>query len=407
MEEQAAVQARLGVAGVAGVPCRQQRCIRAPLQGDTGGDEDEEDEEHRYCKACRRNKPLEAFKGSDGYMKQCSACRERFRRAYYQKLEMSVDEEGRYCKACRCNKPLEAFKGSGGYMKRCTACRKYHQAYLRRRKSRKTNKDESLCTQCFKVKKKDKFKTFHGGKPSAQCKACIRKKAFRATKKNAKYRQRSMQLTEEAVAELMDKPCFYCGAPEALGIDRVDNFGNYVPDNCVASCFPCNSMKMALDPVTFVRRCEFVSAYHGGPGGYNFQCWTVTAPRSFSTLKRNARQRGHSVEITKEQWDDITKKQCAYCGQPPAWLGRHGVDRKDNSKGYTLDNCATACDACNLAKWKQTPQEFIERCKTIAARAASILAAVPRGVLTNLDMLKKRQQPQRQPQQPQPQQPQS
>lgn len=38
----------------------------------------------------------------------------------------------------------------------------------------------------------------------------------------------------------------------------------------------------------------------------------------------------------------------------------NGVDRKDNSIGYTIDNCVTACKLCNYAKKAMSYDNFID-----------------------------------------------
>jgi len=66
-------------------------------------------------------------------------------------------------------------------------------------------------------------------------------------------------------------------------------------------------------------------------------------------------------------------KTCHYCGIKesdfrPIWGEFYGgkkrggileVDRKDNTKGYEIDNCVLACAVCNMAKSdKFTYEEF-------------------------------------------------
>lgn len=41
----------------------------------------------------------------------------------------------------------------------------------------------------------------------------------------------------------------------------------------------------------------------------------------------------------------LLAKDCVYCGGATT-----GLDRKDNTKGYTVDNCVPACRRCNSLK---------------------------------------------------------
>jgi hypothetical protein len=48
---------------------------------------------------------------------------------------------------------------------------------------------------------------------------------------------------------------------------------------------------------------------------------------------------------------------CHYCGEPNC----NGLDRKDSSKGYTLDNVVSCCFPCNSKKWITPYKEYVEK----------------------------------------------
>lgn len=62
-------------------------------------------------------------------------------------------------------------------------------------------------------------------------------------------------------------------------------------------------------------------------------------------------------------------QSCAYCGSPPSnykpGKGRadgftySGIDRVDNSQGYTTANTVPCCKACNIAKNDREVEEFL------------------------------------------------
>jgi len=76
-----------------------------------------------------------------------------------------------------------------------------------------------------------------------------------------------------------------------------------------------------------------------------------------------------AFELTREQFFKITQLQCHYCNAVPSsvcgtsdlwsWLTYNGVDRRDNSKGYTLENCVPCCKICNLAKRDLSESDFL------------------------------------------------
>ena len=44
---------------------------------------------------------------------------------------------------------------------------------------------------------------------------------------------------------------------------------------------------------------------------------------------------------------------------------RVGIDRKDSSKGYTLENCVSCCDICNRMKMQMSENTFLNRIEQI------------------------------------------
>lgn len=67
---------------------------------------------------------------------------------------------------------------------------------------------------------------------------------------------------------------------------------------------------------------------------------------------------------------------CVYCGQLPSNHKQtargsfvySGIDRIDNAKGYTIDNCIPCCEVCNKAKMQMSCSDFLAWIERIAAR---------------------------------------
>lgn len=82
-------------------------------------------------------------------------------------------------------------------------------------------------------------------------------------------------------------------------------------------------------------------------------------------LDRDA-ERGFNTKINIDSnWieNNILNGQiCFYCGESD-WR-KLGVDRIDNTKGHTPDNCVCACEKCNKKRQnKYTVEEFVELMK--------------------------------------------
>lgn len=82
----------------------------------------------------------------------------------------------------------------------------------------------------------------------------------------------------------------------------------------------------------------------------------------FHQYRYGAKSRGYSFDITKEEFINIVSLDCHYCGSPE----HIGIDRKDNSIGYTKENSLPCCWSCNKMKTSSTYEDFIKQCIKIA-----------------------------------------
>jgi hypothetical protein len=81
-----------------------------------------------------------------------------------------------------------------------------------------------------------------------------------------------------------------------------------------------------------------------------------------------AEGKGLEIDLTRDDYAKIVAQPCHYCGIPAPfrkhWSYRggiyaHGIDRVDNSKGYTKENSVSCCKACNYAKHTMSVDEFL------------------------------------------------
>jgi len=88
-------------------------------------------------------------------------------------------------------------------------------------------------------------------------------------------------------------------------------------------------------------------------------------------------KRGHCFDLILDDFKEITKQDCFYCGEKPSNIcdrssrrangtfTYNGIDRKDNTKGYTKNNIVPCCKVCNSMKSKLSEKEFISHIKKI------------------------------------------
>lgn len=95
----------------------------------------------------------------------------------------------------------------------------------------------------------------------------------------------------------------------------------------------------------------------------NFRCL-------YRAYKKNAKKRNLSFSLSIERFRELTKLPCLICGEKPKAKYVHdkryahpyvynGVDRLDNRKGYSEENCAPCCRSCNYAKHTKSLYQFL------------------------------------------------
>ena len=89
------------------------------------------------------------------------------------------------------------------------------------------------------------------------------------------------------------------------------------------------------------------------------------------SYKSCARARDLAWELTDEDFDGLTSRECFYCGCPPSAVRKpdglydggeftyNGIDRRDNSLGYMIGNVVPCCWTCNHAKGNMPFDEFM------------------------------------------------
>ena len=101
---------------------------------------------------------------------------------------------------------------------------------------------------------------------------------------------------------------------------------------------------------------------------------------NYDRYKQSARIRNIKFNLTKEDYIEIVKKNCYYCGteaevkQPQRKKGDYigvpvpynGIDRIDNTVGYEKQNCVPCCTRCNYMKSDMDASLFTEHILKLA-----------------------------------------
>jgi hypothetical protein len=119
--------------------------------------------------------------------------------------------------------------------------------------------------------------------------------------------------------------------------------------------FPIDRRSQRVAP-----RCE--KCRYAEYGSRDYAKRKATARQKYNTYKNMSRGRGYSFELTMPDFMTLWQQPCSYCGDTIATIG---IDRVDNSIGYTLGNCVPCCETCNKMKRMQSREQFLERCQRI------------------------------------------
>jgi hypothetical protein len=98
------------------------------------------------------------------------------------------------------------------------------------------------------------------------------------------------------------------------------------------------------------------------------------SPPKYETYaeRANTRFQGQAV-LTKTEFNNLTKEKCHYCDKD----GPNGIDRIDNTIGYTMGNCVPCCKHCNYVKGHLSQVDFETwKNRFVLKQSANVLAAL-------------------------------
>ena len=156
------------------------------------------------------------------------------------------------------------------------------------------------------------------------------------------------EFTDYMIFEMMSKGCYYC-MDTATTVDRVDSRIGHIPENCVGSCWPCNSSKGNGDHDSFIRKAYYRSQKEYFDDDVDIWSDNFHKPKYNEYINKTIRQKV-SFELTKDQWDTLVKGNCVYCVRSLPQGKYNGVDRIIPSDGYILTNVVSCCYDCNIDK---------------------------------------------------------
>jgi len=94
----------------------------------------------------------------------------------------------------------------------------------------------------------------------------------------------------------------------------------------------------------------------------------------FAHYRANAKREKRFFRLSKRQFKRLTSSPCFFTGRIPSRTRRssggsvytyNGIDRLNNKKGYTIENCVPCCWEVNQMKGAMALEEFLILCREV------------------------------------------
>lgn len=118
----------------------------------------------------------------------------------------------------------------------------------------------------------------------------------------------------------------------------------------------------------------------------------------FRNAQKGAKERKHEFNLSYDEFIDIIKQPCYYCGEPPrpATMDQlkkrgntkeptfyyNGIDRIDPDGNYDSNNCVPCCPICNYMKHTQHKEDFYKHILKIVKHLGLSSTTIPEGSTT-------------------------
>jgi hypothetical protein len=153
---------------------------------------------------------------------------------------------------------------------------------------------------------------------------------------------------------------------EVIEFSHVENGNSYW--KCLCDCNNIRILSACHLKNGNTTSCGCSKTYRYAPGESGLRC-------SYSAYKSRAKEFKRIFDLTLKEFEEITSKNCFYCGIKPNNVSLtkaseddrrtkyrsytyNGIDRIDSSMGYVKGNVVPCCKWCNIAKSNKSVEEF-------------------------------------------------
>jgi hypothetical protein len=248
-------------------------------------------------------------------------------------------------RGCREQLPIDDFS-------RCKTCLEFDRKkdHVKRSVDLVKNTHEKQCSVCAKMYPLDAYNGKHG--ETKTCNHC-REANKRADEK------RDIEHTRELARKNESKP-------ERREVKTAWNEENY--EKVAGYWMNARQRELAADVEAYQKKnAEQAKKWRDkNPEKVKIQnAKNINVDSYYGVYRKCAKTKQLQFELTKEDYLKMATQNCFYCGtmQPK---GFNGIDRKDSTKGYVVDNCVSCCEMCNFMKKCLSVDIFIQNVKHIS-----------------------------------------
>jgi hypothetical protein len=312
---------------------------------------EDENPQTRLCNSCDKIQPLDEFVGTKnkGYVKSCKTCRET-----WKQHDVNKDKEHRneLVREAANNSEVREKIGKKSRSKRAA---KDIDGYLQHNANVMKNWRDPEKMEEANRKRRESLEAH-----------------YKIYQRSARLKKLKFEFSEEEFKELVVKPCYYCGIVDEKGFDCIDRMNQqvgYIHSNSVSCCAMCNWLKGSLDSATFIKRTRHIHSFlNNADITRHPECFPDAKCVSYASYRSRAEKKDLEFSITHDDYKSIIQQDCYLCGKKSTETNTNGVDRVDNTIGYTIENCKACCKECNHMKNNyalDTLKEKIERIQDI------------------------------------------
>ena len=349
-------------------PCRKREKERddsRKARAAENATKQEEDPQTRFCKNCEKTKPLDEFVGTKnkGYVKTCKPCRE-----IWLNNDKKRDKEHRNALERVASKKPERIAVKKAWEEANSEVR---EKIGKKSRAKRAAKDIDGYLQ----HNANVMKNWRDRNPEKMEEANRKRREsieahFKIYQRSARLKKLQFTFSDEEFKEMVAKPCYYCSIVDEKGfngIDRMNQKAGYIQSNCVSCCAMCNWMKGSLDSATYIKRIRHIHSFtkNTEPSQTHPECFPDAKCVSYASYRSRAEKKDLEFAITNDDYKSIILQDCYLCGKKSTDSNTNGIDRVDNTVGYTAENCKACCKECNHMKNQFALDKLLEKIEKI------------------------------------------